>query len=188
MAIRETFENIAPYLKAGAVVAGRGSTKSLVMSWAKELLPNTVGFVGTHPMAGKAMSIEGAEAVLFKGATWCVCPDPTAGEDAIRNILGMITALEGEPYFIDPLEHDAYVAGISHPIRPFSGPGKHGRADPSWRDMRTLTASGFRDMSRWPVAVPICTATSLSRIRTRFCAGLMASAASCRIFEEESWR
>jgi prephenate dehydrogenase len=149
MAIKETFENIAPSLKAGAVVADAGSTKSLVMSWAKELLPKTVSFVGTHPMAGKAQSIEGAEAELFKNATWCVCPDPAASEEAIRNVLGMITALEAEPYFIDPLEHDAYVAGISHlPFVLSASLVNAVSGDPSWRDMRTLTASGFRDMSR----------------------------------------
>jgi prephenate dehydrogenase len=149
LAIKETFENIAPALKSGAVVADAGSTKTLVMSWAKELLPNTVSFIGTHPMAGKAMSIEGAEAGLFKGATWCVCPDPAASEESIRNVLGMITALEAEPYFIDPLEHDAYVAGISHlPFVLSASLVNAVSADPSWRDMRTLTASGFRDMSR----------------------------------------
>jgi prephenate dehydrogenase len=149
LAIKETFINIAPHLKAGAVVADTGSTKSEVMKWAQELLPNTVGFVGTHPMAGKSMSIEGAEAVLFKGATWCVCPDPKASEDAIRNVLGMITALEAEPYFIDPIEHDAYVAGISHlPFVLSTSMVNTVSGDSSWRDMRTLTASGFRDMSR----------------------------------------
>jgi prephenate dehydrogenase len=149
MSIKETFENIGPSLKAGAIVADVGSTKSLVMAWAKELLPRTVSFVGTHPMAGKAMSIEGADAELFKGATWCVCPDPSANEDAIRNVLGMITALEAEPYFIDPVEHDAYVAGISHlPFLLSASLVNAVSGDSSWRDMRTLTASGFRDMSR----------------------------------------
>jgi prephenate dehydrogenase len=100
-------------------------------------------------MAGKAMSIEGAEEGLFRGATWCVCPDPAAREDAIRNVLGMITALEAEPYFIDPMEHDAYVAAISHlPFVLSASLVNAVAADPSWRDMRTLTASGFRDMSR----------------------------------------
>jgi prephenate dehydrogenase len=155
LAIKETFENIAPSLKAGAVVADTGSTKTQVMTWAREILPSTVGFVGTHPMAGKAMSIEGAESGLFKGATWCVCPDPAASEDAIRNVLGMITALEAEPYFIDPVEHDAYVAGISHlPFVLSASLVNAVSGDSSWRDMRTLTASGFRDMSRLAGGAP----------------------------------
>jgi prephenate dehydrogenase len=148
-AIKETFTNIAPHLKSGTVVVDTGSTKTEVLKWAQDLLPATIGFMGTHPMAGKAMSIEGAEAVLFEGATWCVCPDPKASEDAIRNVLGMITALGAEPYFIDPMEHDAYVAGISHlPFVLSASLVNSVAGDSSWRDMRTLTASGFRDMSR----------------------------------------
>jgi prephenate dehydrogenase len=67
----------------------------------------------------------------------------------------MITALEAEPYFIDPLEHDAYVAGISHlPFVLSASLVNAVSADPSWRDMRTLTASGFRDMSRLAGGAP----------------------------------
>lgn len=149
LAMQETFINIAPHLKAGAVVTDVGSTKSDVLEWAKAELPRTVSFVGGHPMAGKTQSIEGAEANLFKGATWCVCPLPTAKEDAIRNVLGMIAALEAESYFIDAHEHDGHVAGVSHlPFLLSAALVNTVSKDPSWRDMKTLTSSGFRDASR----------------------------------------
>ncbi|CAN5670531.1 prephenate dehydrogenase/arogenate dehydrogenase family protein [soil metagenome] len=149
LAMKETFINIAPHLKAGAVVTDVGSTKSDVLEWAKTELPRTVSFVGGHPMAGKTQSIEGAEATLFKGATWCVCPLPTAKEDAIRNVLGMIAALEAESYFIDAHEHDGHVAGVSHlPFMLSAALVNAVSKDPSWRDMKTLTSSGFRDASR----------------------------------------
>lgn len=148
-AMRETFTDIAPHLKAGAVVTDTGSTKRQVLEWAAELLPASVSFVGGHPMAGKAQSIEGAEPDLFKGATWCVTPSVTADETAIRNVLGMIAALGAEPYFLDPDEHDAYVAGISHlPFVLAASLMNTLSKDASWRDMKTLTAGGFRDMTR----------------------------------------
>ena len=148
-AMEEMLGNIAPLLNAGAVVTDTGSTKAQVLAWAERLLPRTVSFVGGHPMAGKAQSIEGADADLFKGATWCVSPSVRASEEAIRNVLGMISAVGAEPYFIDPAEHDAYVAGVSH--LPFVLSASLMNAvsrDASWRDMKTLTATGFRDMSR----------------------------------------
>lgn len=148
-AIKDAFGDIAPLLKTGAAVTDVGSTKAQVLEWAAELLPRTVSFVGGHPMAGKALSIEGAEAELFKGATWCVCPSVHASEDAIRNVLGLITAVGAEPYFVDAAEHDAYVAGISHlPFVLASSLMNALSSDPSWRDMKTLTAGGFRDMTR----------------------------------------
>lgn len=155
VAIKETFTNIAPMLKAGAIVTDVGSTKTQVLEWANELLPRTVHFVGGHPMAGKALSIEGADADLFKGATWCVSPSVHASDEAIRNVLGMISALGAESYFVDPVEHDAYVAGVSH--LPFVLSASLINAlnrDASWRDMKTLTAGGFRDMTRLAAGSP----------------------------------
>ena len=148
-AMEETFANMAPLLNAGAVVTDTGSTKAQVLDWANRLLPRTVSFVGGHPMAGKAQSIEAAEADLFKGATWCVTPAVTATEDAIRNVLGMVAALGAEPYFVDPSEHDAYVAGVSHlPFVLSAALMNAVSRDSSWRDMKTITAGGFRDVSR----------------------------------------
>ncbi len=149
LATREIFTDIAPHLKSGAVVTDVGSTKAQVLAWADEILPRTVSFIGGHPMAGKSQSIEAAEADLFKAATWCVCPSVNASEEAIRNILGIIAAVAAEPYFVDPNEHDAFVAGVSH--LPFVLSAAVMRAvstDGSWRDMKTLSATGFRDITR----------------------------------------
>lgn len=148
-ALEEILGDIAPLLKHGTAVTDVASTKSEVLSWANRLLPRTVSFVGGHPMAGKETSIEGADADLFRGATWCVCPSVNATEESIRTVLGMVNALGGEPYFVDPDEHDAYVAGISHlPFVVSSALMNTLANDSSWRDMKTLTAGGFRDMTR----------------------------------------
>jgi prephenate dehydrogenase len=154
-AAKDVFVDIAPHLKSGAVVTDTGSTKAQVLAWADESLPRTVSFVGGHPMAGKAQSIEGAEAGLFRGATWCVTPSLRADEPSIRTILGMIAALGAEPYFLDPAEHDAYVAGVSHLPFVLAASLMNALAtDPSWRDMKTLTAGGFRDMTRLAAGSP----------------------------------
>lgn len=149
LALKEILGDIAPLLKHGAAVTDVASTKADVLGWANELLPRTVSFVGGHPMAGKETSIEGADAELFRGATWCICPSVQANDDAIRTVLGMVNALGAEPYFVDPHEHDAYVAGISHlPFVASTALMNTLSADSSWRDMKTLTAGGFRDMTR----------------------------------------
>lgn len=149
LSLKEIMGDIAPLLKSGAAVTDVASTKSEVLDWANTLLPRTVGFVGGHPMAGKETSIEGADGELFRGATWCVCPSVQASDESIRTVLGMVNALGGEPYFVDPHEHDAYVAGISHlPFVASTALMNALSADPSWRDMKTLTAGGFRDMTR----------------------------------------
>lgn len=154
-AMAEIFETIAPHLKRGAVVTDTGSTKAVVLDEARRMLPRTVSFVGGHPMAGKSQSIEAAEADLFKGATWIVAPSVHAGDDAVRTVLGMVAALGAEPYFVDPHEHDAYVAGISHlPFLISAALMNATSSDPAWRDMKTLTAGGFRDVSRLAAGSP----------------------------------
>lgn len=154
-AMRDTFEAIAPHLRPGTTVTDTGSTKADVLAWADALLPRTVAFVGGHPMAGKAQSIEGAEADLFKGATWVVTPSVRAGEEAVRNVLGLVAALEAEPFFVDPGEHDAFVAGISHlPFVVSAALMRTVSQDASWRDMKGLTAGGFRDVSRLAAGSP----------------------------------
>lgn len=153
--MKELLSDISQHLKAGAVVTDVGSTKADVVRWADEILSESVSFVGGHPMAGKAISIEGADADLFKGSTWCVTPSVHATDAAVRNVLGMISALGAEAYFVDPHEHDAYVAGVSH--LPFVLAASLTNAlgtDSSWKDMKSLTAGGFKDMTRLAAGSP----------------------------------
>lgn len=148
-AVREVFEIIAPHVRAGATITDTGSTKAEIMAWAKELLPPTVNFVGGHPMAGNTRGLEGASAGLFAGATWCVIPTVNAGDAAVQNVVGLVAALGATPRFLDAREHDAYVAGISHlPMALATTLVRAVSKDASWRDMKTLTAGGFRDTTR----------------------------------------
>lgn len=167
----ELFHAIADHAREGTVVTDTASTKAAVLNWAKTILPPTIPFVGGHPMAGKTQSIEGADADLFQGATWCVSPLVTASETAIQTVLGLISALGAEPLFIDPEEHDSYVAAISHvPFLLAVGLMHTVSQDPAWRDIRKLTASGFRDATRLAGGSPemyrdICATNSQQIVR-----------------------
>jgi prephenate dehydrogenase len=153
-AMRELFSDISPHLKADAIVTDTGSTKTDVLEWSKAL-PAHVSFVGGHPMAGKSESLEAANADLFKGATWVVSPGVTASETAIRNVLGLIAAVDAEAFFVEPAEHDSYVAGISHlPMVVAAALVRTATADQSWRDMRTLASTGFKDTTRLALGSP----------------------------------
>lgn len=152
--MREVFDNIGGKLKQGAIVTDTGSTKTDVLEWAKSL-PGHVNFIGGHPMAGKAESLEAADADLFTGATWVVCPSVTASEASIKNVLGIIAATNAEAFFVDSVEHDSYVAGISHlPFLVAATLVDSVAADASWRDMKSLAASGFKDTTRLALGSP----------------------------------
>lgn len=155
-AVREVFQTIGDHLKHGSVVTDTCSTKAQVLDWARELLPTTTNFVGGHPLAGKTQSTEAAEATLFKGATWCITPGVKASQAAIQTVLGLVAALEAEPQFIDATEHDAFVGGVSHLPFLLSSALMHTvSAGPGWRDMKLLSSTGFRDVSRLAAGSPV---------------------------------
>jgi len=155
-AVREVLAAIAPVLPSGCVVTDVASVKSQVMDWARELLPATVEFVGGHPMAGKERSgASAAELDLFKGAVYCLTPSPRAGQGAIDLVDAMVRQIGAKPYFIDPNEHDAYVAAVSHlPFLLSTALVELTTASPGWKEMAPLAATGFRDMSRLAAGDP----------------------------------
>jgi len=160
MAIKETLELIAPHLAPGSVVTDTGSTKAQVIEWAEMLLANgktSCNFIGGHPMAGKEKpGPDNADADMFRGATYAVCPAPSSNEESAQAVVTMIEAIGGIPYFIDPSEHDSYVAAVSH--LPFIlSTALVGATTQSlgWREMSRLTGTGFRDISRLASGDPI---------------------------------
>jgi prephenate dehydrogenase len=146
----EVFKQIAPHLLAGALVTDTGSTKAEVMRWAAELLPAHVSFVGGHPMAGKeTQGIENAEATLFQGRGYCICPSLSASPSAIQQVAGIAQLVGSEPLFMDAAEHDQYAAAVSHlPLIVSTAMFTLLRSSPSWEDLGVMASSGFRDITR----------------------------------------
>jgi prephenate dehydrogenase len=157
LAVREVMGQIAPDLGKGVVVHDTASTKAHVMRWAREILPPHVSFIGGHPMAGKEnQGIESAEAGLFQGKAYVVCPTVDAPESAVRSVLGLAQIVGAEPLFVDPDEHDVYAAAVSHlPAMLSTALFQMLRASPSWPDMAIMASSGFRDVTRLASGDPV---------------------------------
>jgi prephenate dehydrogenase len=115
---------IAGSLKKGAMVTDVGSTKHQVMKWAGQVLPATVDFIGSHPMAGsEKRGPENARADLYQDALCLICPPKIRGRGAFTgNRIGAATAklerfwqtLGLRTYNLDAQTHDQWVALISH--------------------------------------------------------------------------
>lgn len=149
-AIRDVFGQLATLLPAGAVVTDVASTKAEVGRWAATILPSGVAYVGGHPMAGKEQSgTAAADPALFKDAIYCLTTGRSTPQPALDAVEAMVRAVGAKPYYIDPEEHDAYVAGISHlPLLLSVGLVEITSASPAWKEMSPLAATGFRDVSR----------------------------------------
>lgn len=149
-AVREILTTIAPHLSPGAIVTDVSSTKVRVLSWAQEILPESVDFVGGHPMAGvETPGVEGAQSGLFQGATYALIPLPRTSERAVQVVADLVQLLGAKPFYLDPQEHDSLVAAVSHlPIALSIALMQTVSHSPSWREMGRLAAGSFRDVSR----------------------------------------
>ncbi len=155
-AVRNILGQLALLLPAHTIVTDITSTKAEVCTWATELLPESIYFVGGHPMAGKEQTgPQAADPDLFRNAIYCLTPDARLPQAAIDTVEALVTTVGARPYYIDPAEHDAYVAGISHlPFLLATALVEITSRSPAWREMAPLAASGFRDTSRLAAGDP----------------------------------
>ncbi len=149
-AIQEIFRSLATLASPGAVVTDVASTKSFVMDWARDLLPTTIDFIGGHPMAGREQSgPAAADPNLFRNALYCLCPSTNASEQSIAIVEALVQQIGAKVYYVDSVEHDAYVAAVSHlPFLLSASLVEVTSRSPGWREMSPLAATGFRDISR----------------------------------------
>ncbi|MBM3926398.1 MAG: prephenate dehydrogenase/arogenate dehydrogenase family protein [SAR202 cluster bacterium] len=157
MAMKDVMETIAHRLKDGALVTDTGGTKRDVLQWAKEKLPSRVDFVGGHPMAGKETpGPQNATADLFQGKAYCIVPGADASQKSVRVLMDLVSSFGARPYFIDPGEHDSFVAAVSHlPFITSAALVGCTSKSPQWDDINKLASSGFRDVTRLASGDPI---------------------------------
>nr|CAD6620771.1 prephenate dehydrogenase [Rhizobium sp. Khangiran2] len=157
-ASEEVARQIAPNLKAGAIVTDVGSTKASVIAQMAPHMPQGVHFIPGHPLAGTEKSGPDAGfAGLFRGR-WCIfTPLPDTDPQALEKLKAFWTALGSRIDEMDPQHHDKVLAIVSH-LPHIIAYNIVGTAD----DLETVTesevikysASGFRDFTRLAASDP----------------------------------
>lgn len=157
-ASEEVARQIAPNLKAGAIVTDVGSTKASVIAQMAPHMPQGVHFIPGHPLAGTEKSGPDAGfAGLFRGR-WCIfTPLPDTDPQALEKLEAFWTALGSRIDEMDPQHHDKVLAIVSH-LPHIIAYNIVGTAD----DLETVTesevikysASGFRDFTRLAASDP----------------------------------
>ncbi|MEH3127630.1 prephenate/arogenate dehydrogenase family protein [Agrobacterium cavarae] len=151
-------KQIAPHLKAGAIVTDVGSTKASVIAQMAPHMPEHVHFIPGHPLAGTEKSGPDAGfAGLFRDR-WCIfTPLPGTDAAALDRLKGFWLALGSRVDEMDPEHHDKVLAIVSH-LPHIIAYNIVGTAD----DLSTVTesevikysASGFRDFTRLAASDP----------------------------------
>jgi len=114
-----TFENtlqqIADSLPAGCIVTDVGSTKVLPHKWAEKILPKTVFYVGSHPIAGSEQrGVEFARDDLFVQSLCIVTTTSKTDRQAVQAVTKFWSTLGCSVKLMSPKQHDKILASVSH--------------------------------------------------------------------------
>lgn len=132
--------------RPGGLVVDVGGIKTAIMEAAK-CLPDTVDFIGCHPMAGKEKSgLDHAEATLFRNAHFIMTP----GERSTPEHIALLERMAEHCAFRDvvkttPEHHDAIIAYTSQLMHIVAVAVCD---DPDLFDCRGYEGGSFRDCTR----------------------------------------
>jgi prephenate dehydrogenase len=142
---------IAPLVGEKTVVTDAGSTKEDVVKLARrELKGSLARFVPGHPIAGTEKSgADAAQAGLYRGRKVVLTPPGGAAADAKALVRGAWEACGAAVFELEPREHDAVLAAVSHlpHVLAYALVDQVARH----RDAKRLfsyAAGGFRDFTR----------------------------------------
>jgi prephenate dehydrogenase len=126
------------------------SVKVLPARQARDLGCDLESYVPGHPLAGREKhGPAAAQADLFLGRTWAVCPLPETSDNAVDAVTGLAIACGADPVVTDPETHDRWVALVSHAPH-LVAVAMAARLAPSNvpADALKLAGQGLRDVTR----------------------------------------
>jgi cyclohexadieny/prephenate dehydrogenase len=151
-------KEIAPHLKAGAIVSDVGSVKGVIVRDMGPHLPDNVHFVPAHPVAGTEHSgPEAGFAELFENR-WCILtpPEGTDGESVDR-LAAFWSLLGANVEIMTPDHHDLVLAVTSHlpHLIAYTIVGTADELETVTRsEVLKFSAGGFRDFTRIAASDP----------------------------------
>jgi cyclohexadieny/prephenate dehydrogenase len=152
-------KEMAPALRAGAIVTDVGSVKGAVLRDVGPHVPKGVHFIPGHPIAGTEHSgPESGFAELFDGR-WCVLtPPPGADPAAVDRLAAFWKACGSQVEIMDAEHHDLVLAITSHVPHLIAynivNTARH-LEQVTASEVIKFSAGGFRDFTRIAASDPV---------------------------------
>jgi prephenate dehydrogenase len=141
----EHIRTAATSCRPGTLITDAGSTKDTIVRALDGTLPPDISFVGGHPLAGsEKRGPEHASADLFVDRLVILTPTPRSEAAAVERLGGFWRSLGARILHLSPQDHDDAVAITSH--LPHLAAAAIANTLPD--QLRSLTATGFRDTTR----------------------------------------
>jgi len=113
--IADLVEKMIPFLKEGTIITDVGSVKKEVVEQVEGFMPDTLHFVGGHPIAGTENSgFEHSFSTLFEERTCILTPVESTNQQAIRQVQELWSRVGSIVVCLNCDEHDEILAAVSH--------------------------------------------------------------------------
>jgi cyclohexadieny/prephenate dehydrogenase len=151
-------KEIAPYLKAGAIVSDVGSVKGSVVRDMAPHLPKNIHFVPAHPVAGTEYSGPDAGFAELFVNRWCILTPPEGTDPkAVEKLAAFWRLLGANVEIMAPDHHDLVLAVTSHlpHLIAYTIVGTADELEAVTRsEVLKFSAGGFRDFTRIAASDP----------------------------------
>ncbi|MDD5440082.1 MAG: prephenate dehydrogenase/arogenate dehydrogenase family protein, partial [Candidatus Omnitrophica bacterium] len=108
-------EKVCKIAKGDAIMFDVGSTKGMIVKEIDKIVPPSLNFVGTHPMAGSEKSgVESARANLFEESLCLITKSKKTDARALKKVKKFWESLGAACIVMTPDNHDRHIASVSH--------------------------------------------------------------------------
>jgi prephenate dehydrogenase len=149
--------DVAASCRPGTIITDVGSVKAPVVTEVEAGLPDSIHFVGGHPMAGSEQEgFAAASPDLFRNACWALTPTARSAPEAVAVVHRLVAALGAAPLTLEPASHDHIVAVVSHlpQVVASSLMNVAARKAHDAPPVLRMAAGGFRDVTRIAAGSP----------------------------------
>jgi prephenate dehydrogenase len=156
--IVDLIREMIPFLKKGTIITDVGSVKKKIVEEVETFMPDSLYFVGGHPIAGTENSgFEASFSTLFEGRKCIITPVSTTNSRALERVKELWTRVGSTVACMDGEEHDKIFAAISHlpHIVAYSMVNSLLKVEGFEKNIFSFSAGGFKDFTRIAASHPV---------------------------------
>jgi len=155
--IVDQIREIIPFLGKGSIITDVGSVKKKLVEDVEKFFPESLNFVGGHPIAGTENSgFEASFSTLFEGRKCILTPVETTNQHALEKVKELWSRVGSTVVCMDGDEHDKVLAAVSHlpHIIAYSMINSLLEIEGFEETIYSFAAGGFKDFTRIAASHP----------------------------------
>jgi len=155
--IVDLIKEMVPFLNKGTIITDAGSVKAAIVKQAEKCVPDTLYFVGSHPIAGTENSgFESSFPSLYNDRKCIVTPVANTNREALEKVKQLWSLAGANVVCMDCEEHDRIFAAVSHlpHLVAYSMVNCLLTIDGFEENIFSFSAGGFKDFSRIAASHP----------------------------------